>query len=512
MTTTATAERALNILDPDRVYQVEGHNPRGEIDTSGEPFRELVESVKAQGILTPILVGPPDDDGYPVIAGHRRHLAALEAGVKLPAMVADLNGDGGAFAAAVAENLIRQDLTPAQEARALRHFREDLGMTQADAAKAMSKSERWARERQRILNLPESVQQAIDAGEIPTEATNLLERVAKASPELLEAIAEAAVKAHRGDELLDPAEMVSRLDAKAGDHGLQPTRTQYGTARARLKDLAVDEEAAKRIQEAAAEMPKHQHLGPPAIEWTPADEEKAKKAGAFLSIAYEKWGQKATAGYITDPAVTAQLAEAKLPEIQAEREDYAKRFDRVTSDSGSTEDKAKEKAKAELLQRLEQMGNPRAEVGVVKAICALAIGPDPEEIQITGLGALGVERYQQDGEGNVLEELEQAKTAGEAIRVTLQHLVAAGYRDQAGTSHGRGSSYVYGIAAAPDAEHLVDEAVDELELLPKRQQREVERRRKARAKAIAAAEERRAKQAAAAEETADQASDEETAG
>jgi ParB/RepB/Spo0J family partition protein len=173
-----------------------GQNPRGDVDTKGEAFAELVASIKEHGVLQPILVGPKTNGHYPIIAGYRRHLAAAHAGLaEIPALEADLKG--AELAAAITENVIREDLNPVDEARAIARLQEQEGLTQPEAGKRLGKSERWVRDRLRLLRVPEKMQQAFNAGAVPLAAAGDVEKLAEKAPKVVEALAAGALDASR---------------------------------------------------------------------------------------------------------------------------------------------------------------------------------------------------------------------------------------------------------------------------------------------------------------------------
>ncbi|CAH2600893.1 Chromosome-partitioning protein ParB [Rhodovastum atsumiense] len=138
--------------------------PRGPIDPAS--LTELVESVKARGILQPLLARPhPDQPGrFQIIAGERRWRAAQAAGLhEVPALVRDLD-DVDAMAAALVENLQRQDLNAIEEAEGYRRLLNDYGMTQESLATAVGKSRSHVANTLRLLNLPASVQAGVRDG------------------------------------------------------------------------------------------------------------------------------------------------------------------------------------------------------------------------------------------------------------------------------------------------------------------------------------------------------------
>jgi ParB/RepB/Spo0J family partition protein len=168
-------------------------NPRGEIDRHGDEFAGLCVSIKAVGLLQPILVSAPNGDGkYTILDGHRRHAAALEEKVEdIPVMVL---ADGvSEKVARLAANIQREDFSVVAQARAIKDLQDD-GLTQVQAGDLLGKSERWVRERLRILRLPEKTQAAYDARSLPVESLVTVEKIAKQAPKVAEAVADASAE------------------------------------------------------------------------------------------------------------------------------------------------------------------------------------------------------------------------------------------------------------------------------------------------------------------------------
>lgn len=135
-------------------------------DMSEEALEELAASIKAHGILQPILVRP--DPGQPghfqIIAGERRWRAAQRAGLhEVPVHIRDLS-DADAFAAALIENLQRQDLNPIEEAEGLRRLGEEFGLSQEVLATSVGKSRSHVANMLRLLTLPAPVQSDVRRG------------------------------------------------------------------------------------------------------------------------------------------------------------------------------------------------------------------------------------------------------------------------------------------------------------------------------------------------------------
>jgi ParB family chromosome partitioning protein len=132
--------------------------PRGPMDTAA--LGELTDSIRARGVLQPLLVRahPTDPGRYQIIAGERRWRAAAAAGLhEVPALVRALS-DGDAMAAALVENLQREDLNAIEEAQGYARLRDEFGMTQDALAQAIGKSRAHIGNTLRLLNLPARVQ------------------------------------------------------------------------------------------------------------------------------------------------------------------------------------------------------------------------------------------------------------------------------------------------------------------------------------------------------------------
>jgi ParB family chromosome partitioning protein len=131
---------------------------------------ELAESIKAQGILQPILVRQlqdgPNQGKYEIIAGERRFRAAKLAGLdSVPVLVRDVPNEVAA-AMALIENIQREDLNPLEEAQGLQRLVKEFGLTHEQAAQAVGRSRSAASNLLRLLNLAEPVQTMLMAGDL----------------------------------------------------------------------------------------------------------------------------------------------------------------------------------------------------------------------------------------------------------------------------------------------------------------------------------------------------------
>ncbi|ROZ66384.1 ParB/RepB/Spo0J family partition protein [Ramlibacter sp. WS9] len=144
------------------------YQPRTRMDEGA--LYELAESIKAQGIMQPILVrkvGSGDNAGkYEIIAGERRFRAARLAGLdSVPVLVRDVP-DEAAAAMSLIENIQREDLNPLEEAHGLQRLVKEFGLTHEQAAQAVGRSRSAASNLLRLLNLADPVQTMLMAGDL----------------------------------------------------------------------------------------------------------------------------------------------------------------------------------------------------------------------------------------------------------------------------------------------------------------------------------------------------------
>ena len=138
--------------------------PRAGIGLDG--LAELVASVRARGILQPLLVRPhpADPSRYQIIAGERRWRAAQEAGLSVVPCLIRTMTDADATAAALVENLQRVDLNPIEEAEGFRRLVQEFGLTQEELGVAVGKSRSHVANALRLLGLPPSVSEYVRQG------------------------------------------------------------------------------------------------------------------------------------------------------------------------------------------------------------------------------------------------------------------------------------------------------------------------------------------------------------
>ncbi len=127
-----------------------------------ESLQELAESIKAQGVVQPIVVRPISAGRYELIAGERRWRASQLAGLQeIPAVVKDLS-DQAAAAVSLIENIQRENLNPLEESRALQRLIDEFDMTHQQVAEAVSRSRTMVTNLLRLKDLNEDVKLLVD--------------------------------------------------------------------------------------------------------------------------------------------------------------------------------------------------------------------------------------------------------------------------------------------------------------------------------------------------------------
>ncbi len=154
----ALKQLPLDVIHPGR-YQ-----PRSVFDE--EKLEELASSIRAQGVVQPIVVRSSGDGEYELIAGERRWRAAQLAEIdEIPAMIRDVP-DEVAVAMSLIENIQREDLNPLEEATALRRLIDDFQMTHQEAADAVGRSRAAVSNLLRLLELMQEVKDMVDGRDL----------------------------------------------------------------------------------------------------------------------------------------------------------------------------------------------------------------------------------------------------------------------------------------------------------------------------------------------------------
>lgn len=245
MSTTVTSPETITLIDPARLHPAPDNVRRslGKLD-------ELTRSIKGVGIIEPLLVTTheslPDGD-YLIVAGHRRHAAAIAAEVEhVPVIVRTLT-DAERIATAVVENVQREALNPVEEATAFLRLCE-LDFTIRRLARTVGRSEKHVRSRLALLELPDRAHELIEAGRLTLADAEVL-LAAKDRPEVIEEVLGDDATIHQGrieavvrsaTRRAEQAEARIALEAELVGAGI--VVLDEGVTSTPLADLGIDED------------------------------------------------------------------------------------------------------------------------------------------------------------------------------------------------------------------------------------------------------------------------------
>jgi ParB family chromosome partitioning protein len=214
-------------------------------DMHQEALQELADSIKAQGVMQPIVVRPTastsDDKRYEIIAGERRWRASQLAGLdRIPVVIRDVS-DEAAIAMALIENLQREDLNPIEEAMALKRLQDEFELTHQEVANAVGKSRAAVTNSLRLLNLTDEVRTLLEHGDLemgharcllslPAELQCQVARqiVAKGlSVRQAEALARVALQVKQDEESPGRDPDIQKLEERLAEHVGVPVNIQH---------------------------------------------------------------------------------------------------------------------------------------------------------------------------------------------------------------------------------------------------------------------------------------------
>lgn len=500
----------------------EGRNPRGEINENSDSFKELCGSIEEHGVLQSILVGPAGSDGtHPVVAGHRRFRAAKKVGkAEMPALVTA--AEGAELTQALIENVQREDLSPVAEAKAIKQLREEYGLTQVDAANALNKSERWARDRERLLRLPGRTQEAFDERVLPLETISTIEKVADAAPAVADALAEAATTGDAKDSIRDDLlggrthEAVDKVARRAAEKpnadgtsalgcvvALNGYNGRYEVTKQQLDLAGVPKNLEAKLKErleVGAELGRKTslHLGYfDRVVFDGSDVDVANSFGCLLSVEGRK--------YITDAAWLAdrfiqrldeaiaraekRLAEQKPSrssngdsqgdELQSPEQEEALRERRREEREQEAENRARIRANnLELGQRSQKaLATPTLTLEEEKLLALRVIGSRSVELGASGLVYCYHDYQAADGAkityaagkvagDDLVAQIKGAKKKGEPLGHALRALLLSQFADEQCVAMSNRSNYLPTMAADPDAAALLEAIAEKRKVLP----------------------------------------------
>jgi ParB/RepB/Spo0J family partition protein len=428
---------------------------------------ELAASIKALGVLQPIVVTKNRSGRHTLIAGHRRLAAAKKAKLEsIPAMVRE---DDGALAAAIAENVLREDLTPIEEAAAVNALMEQEGLSQKGASERLGKKPAWVRDRLKLLKLPAKAQEGVQDGKIPLTMTPLLLTVTEKSEVLGDAVAKimASGKIKPGDlEIEGPAFAVElALDQWRGKKDRPPA---VNVRWLRLSDMIPGAEN-KELRERLVAVKGDLHFA-----FSQKQIDAARAYGCLLEFKGDKYGFNSDY-YVTDWNWLRTEAESLIAEKEKGKGKPAEKLDEPDEDA-PPDKKAEAAAKREAAKKAKELEDakkkvaaarnanlefgrtlaknlnaPKLTMPMAKAIAALVIGNDAGGIALRGMRYIAEDwqtvevKELKSGETRTkviypdradVEEkfwawLNAAKTPGQLLGRVLQAASAAEFADEA---------------------------------------------------------------------------------
>ncbi len=201
------------------------YQPRTQMNP--EAIADLADSIKAQGVIQPILVRPVQDGQFEIIAGERRWRAAKLAGLEVvPTLVRDVRDDL-ALAMALIENIQREDLNPIEEAQGIQRLIAEFGMTHEAAAAAVGRSRSGVTNLLRLLSLPKPVQDLMLHGKLDMgHGRALLPLPAAKQIELGSAIAAKSYSVRQAEHLVRAALAPPRKAPRRRDRDIEILETE----------------------------------------------------------------------------------------------------------------------------------------------------------------------------------------------------------------------------------------------------------------------------------------------
>jgi ParB family chromosome partitioning protein len=247
------------------------YQPRTRMDEGA--LYELAESIKAQGIMQPILVRRMSDGvnagKYEIIAGERRFRAAKLAGLdSVPVLVRDVP-DESAAAMSLIENIQREDLNPLEEAHGLQRLVKEFGLTHEQAAQAVGRSRSAASNLLRLLNLADPVQTMLMAGDIDMGHARALLALERASQ-----ITAASQIAAKKLSVREAERLVKKLSAEFNLVSPKPKKEKSRDLRRLEEELSdlLTAQVEVRVKKRVKRNGRNEEMGEVAIQFGSADE------------------------------------------------------------------------------------------------------------------------------------------------------------------------------------------------------------------------------------------------
>lgn len=209
----ASASGGIQQVDVDAIKM----NPRQpRVNFSQEELNELAASIRAHGVIQPLIVSPNGDGTFVLIAGERRWHASQRAGLRTVPIITRQANNQELLELALVENVQRADLNPMEEAEAYRQLAEDFGLSHDAIAKRVGKSRVAVTNTLRLLGLADAVKQALVDGRITEGHARALLMLStqKAQAAALQTILNLSMSVRQAEELVRKLTGVKPIKAK----------------------------------------------------------------------------------------------------------------------------------------------------------------------------------------------------------------------------------------------------------------------------------------------------------
>lgn len=324
----------------DQIEIREDSNPRTTIDQGG--LEQLAANIERNEVLQPILVSETEPGKYVLVAGERRLLAAKLAGRdRVPITLSRCSNPS---AAALAENLHREEMNPIDTARGIKGLKEEMELkTDKAVAEEIGFSAAWVSLHLRALKLPEGVQTHIAQGHVPIDAERELRKIAAVSPRIAECVCELAKR--NGVKASEFRQGFDRLLLDTASAKFQDPPAMYDVNRSRIAELVADPTKARDLGDRHLAAVPHLHETNPIIRFSEEEIDTARAAGCLIEHEFDQGGWIQTVAFITDAELAADLTERHIEGIeqraaaareQRRKEDDAAAKDRADANGGAS--------------------------------------------------------------------------------------------------------------------------------------------------------------------------------
>ena len=367
---------ALDLIDV-------GENTR---DLDPSHVEALAASIALRGLIVPLVVRP-DGERFTLVAGHHRYAACRSLG--LSEVEVTLREQDGSSADSAAENVVRKQLSPLEEARAVKNMLEE-GYTLDGAATVLGWSRSLVSARAKILELPEEAQRLLGTGELPVSAVGVLETINGVSPELCAATLVPVTNGDlSGGQLAnDPGWALVYALREAHTRSFAAYLNRLDSSQIAELRLGKKTEAAYAEAEALHRQIDRHAYGPPVIRFADADVDQARAAGVLIEFDHGT-------PIITDKALFRELAkqaiDRTLQELRAARQaDASERASRRAQgkDERTPEQKLDAEHRATVRQLTAQAHGTNLDLGA--ALLGKLATVDPSDMDVARFFAYGL--------------------------------------------------------------------------------------------------------------------------